>query len=68
MMTPSVLTQLIEEEEILLTPMGTHGPKIRTTETTMVEEEALDLKETLLNSLKATEARPWSSWSLSKGS
>jgi hypothetical protein len=68
MMTPSVLTQLVEEEEIPLTPMGTHGLKVRTTETIMVEEEALDLKEILLNSLKVIEARPWSSWSLSKGS
>ena len=67
MMIPSVLTQLVMEEEILLTPMGTHGPKIRMAETTMVEEEALDLKETLLNTLKATEARPWISWSPSKG-
>jgi hypothetical protein len=68
MMIPSVLTQLVEEEEIPLTPMGTHGLKIRTIETIMDEEEGLDWKGTLLNSLKATEARPWSSWSLSKGS
>jgi hypothetical protein len=68
MMTPSVLTQLIEEEEIPLTPMGTHGPKTRTIETIMEEEEDLDLKGTLLNSLKVIEAKPWSSWSLSKGS
>jgi len=68
MMIPSVPTQPVVEEEIPLTPMGTHGPRIRTTGTTMEEEEGLDLKGTLLNSLKATEARPWSSWSLSKGS
>jgi hypothetical protein len=68
MMTPTVLTQLVEEEEIPLTPIGTHGLKIRTTETIMVEEEALDLKEILLNTSKATEARPWTSWSPSKGS
>ena len=68
MMIPSVLTQPDVEEEILLTPMGTHGLKIRMTEAIMVEEEALDLKEILLNSLKVIEARPWSSWSLSKGS
>jgi hypothetical protein len=68
MMIPSVLTQLVEKEEIHPTPMGTHGLKIRTTEMIMVEEETLDLKEILLNSLKAIEARPWSSWSLSKGS
>jgi hypothetical protein len=59
MMIPSVLTQPSVEEEILLTPMGTHGLKIRMTGTTMVDEEALNLKETLLNTLKVTEARPW---------
>jgi hypothetical protein len=68
MMIPSVLTQPDVEEEIPLTPMGTHGPKTRMIETIMEAEEDLDLKKTLLNSLKATEARPWSSWSLSKGS
>jgi hypothetical protein len=68
MMTPTVLTLPVEEEEILLTPMGTHGLKIRMTGTTMVDEEALDLKEILLNTLKAIEARPWTSWSPSKGS
>jgi hypothetical protein len=69
MMTiPLVLTQPVEEEEILLTPMGTHGLRIRTTEMTMVEEEALDSKETLLNTLKAIEARLWTFWSPSRGS
>jgi len=48
MMIPLVPTQPDIEEEILLTPMGTHGLKIRMTETIMVEEGALDLKETLL--------------------
>jgi hypothetical protein len=61
MMIPSVLTQLIMEEEILLTPMGTRGLKIRTIETIMVDEEALDLKGTLLNTLKAIEAELWTS-------
>jgi hypothetical protein len=61
MMTPTALTLPVEEEEILLTPMGTHGLRIRTTETIMEEEGGLDLKETLLSSLRATEARPWSS-------
>jgi hypothetical protein len=55
------------EEDILPTPMGTHRLKTRTTETTMVEEEAPNLKETLQNTLKATEARPWTSWSPSRG-
>jgi hypothetical protein len=68
MMIPSVLTQPDVEEEILLTPMGTHGLKIRTTETIMVEEKALDSKETLLNTLKEIEARPWISWSPLRGS
>jgi hypothetical protein len=68
MMTPSVLTPHVIEEEILLTPMGTHGLKIRTTGTTTVDKEALDLKETLPNTLKATETRPWTSWSPSRGS
>jgi hypothetical protein len=68
MMIPTVLTLPVKEEEILLTPMGTHRLKIRTTEMIMVEEEALDLKEILLNSSKVIKARPWSSWSLSKGS
>ena len=58
-MIPSVLTQLIMEEEILLTPMGTRGLKIRTIETIMVDEEALDLKGTLLNTLKVIEAELW---------
>jgi hypothetical protein len=62
MMIPSVPTQPDVEEEILLTPMGTHGLKIRTTETIMVEEEALNLKEILLNTSKEIEARPWTSW------
>jgi hypothetical protein len=44
MMIPSVLTQPDVEEEILLTPMGTHELKIRMTETIMVEEKALDSK------------------------
>jgi hypothetical protein len=61
MMTPTVLTQPVKEEEIPLTPMQTHGLRIRTTETIMEEEEGLDLKETPLNSLKAIEAKPWSS-------
>jgi hypothetical protein len=64
MMTPSVLTLPDMEEEILLTPMGTHGLKIRMTGTTTVDEEALDLKEILLNTFKATEARLWTSWLL----
>jgi hypothetical protein len=68
MMILSVLTQPDVEEEIPLTPIGTHGPKTRTIETIMEEEEDLNLKGTLLNSLKAIEVRPWSSWSLSKGS
>jgi hypothetical protein len=68
MMIPSVLTLHVMEEEILLTPIGTHGLKIRTTGTIMVDEEALDLKEILLNTSKATEARPWTSWSPSRGS
>jgi len=45
MIIPSVLTQPIVEEEILPTPMGTHGPKIRITEMITVDKEALDLKE-----------------------
>jgi hypothetical protein len=68
MMIPSVLIQPIVEEEILLTPMEIHGLKIRMTGMTIVDEEALDLKETLPNSSKAIEARPWNSWSLSRGS
>jgi hypothetical protein len=68
MMTPTVLTPPVEEEEILLTLMGIHGLKIRMTETITVEEEAPDLKETLLNILKEIEAKPWTSWSPSKGS
>jgi hypothetical protein len=68
MMIPTVLTLPDEEVETLPTPMGTHGLKTRTTEMIMVEEEALDLKEILLNSSKVIKARPWSSWSLSKGS
>jgi hypothetical protein len=68
MMILSVLTPPDAEEEILQTPMGTHGLKIKMTGTTMVDEEALDLKEILLNTLKATEARPWISWSPSRGS
>jgi hypothetical protein len=42
MMTLLVLTQPVVGEEILLTPMGTHGPKIRTIETIMEKEEGLD--------------------------
>ena len=61
MMIPSVLTQPIMEEEILLTPMGTHGLKFRTTETIMVDKEVLDSKGTLLNTLKAIEAELWTS-------
>jgi hypothetical protein len=61
MMIPLVLTQPVVEEEILLTPMGTYGPKTRTIETITEEEEGLDWKGTPLNSLKATEAKPWSS-------
>ena len=67
MMIPSVLTQPIVEEEILLTPMEIHGLKIRMTGMTMVDEEALNLKEILLNTFKATEARLWTSWLHSKG-
>ena len=61
MMIPLVLTQPIVEEEILLTPMGTHGPKIRMIEMIMVDKEALDLKGALLNSLKVIKAKPWTS-------
>jgi hypothetical protein len=68
MMIPSVLTQPDVEEEILLILMGTHGLKTRTTETIMEEEEALDSKGTLLNTLKVTEARPWTFWLPSKDS
>jgi hypothetical protein len=68
MMIPSVLTPHIMEEEILLTPMGTHGLKIRTTGTTTVDEKALDLKEILPNTSKVTETRPWTSWLPSRGS
>ena len=68
MIIPSVLTQPVVEEEILLTPIGTHGLKIRMTETITVDEEALDLKEILLNTSKEIEAGLWISWSLSKGS
>jgi hypothetical protein len=68
MMIPSVLTPHVMEEEILLTPIGTHEPKIRMTEMITVDEEALDLKETLLNTLKVTETKPWASWSPSRGS
>jgi hypothetical protein len=39
---PLVLTQPVVGEEILLTPIGTHGPKIRTIETIMEKEEGLD--------------------------
>ena len=68
MMTPIVLTLPVEEEEIPLTPMGTHERKIRMTETIMAEEEALDSKETLLNTLKVIEARLWTFWLPSRGS
>jgi hypothetical protein len=68
MMTPSVLTQPIVEKETLLTHMGTYGLKIRTTETIMVDKEALDSKETLWNTSKAIEAGLWISWLPSKGS
>jgi hypothetical protein len=47
MMIPSVLTQPDVEEEILLTPMGTHGLKIRMTGMTMADKEGLNLKGTL---------------------
>jgi hypothetical protein len=67
MMTPLVLTQPVVEEEILLTPMGTHGLKIGMTKMIMMEEKALDSKEILLNTLKEIEARPWISWSPSRG-
>jgi hypothetical protein len=68
MMIPSVLTQPDVEEEILLTPMGTHGLKIRMTGMTIVDKEGLNLKGTLQNTSKVIEARPWISWSPSKGS
>ena len=68
MMTPTVLTLHVTEEEILLTLIGTHGLKIRMTEMIMVDEGAPNLKGTLLDSLKAIEARPWSPCSLSKDS
>jgi hypothetical protein len=67
MMIPLVLTQLVMEEEILPTPMGTRGPRIRMTEMTMEDEEAHDLKETLWNTLKVIETKLWTSWSPSKG-
>jgi hypothetical protein len=56
MMISSVLTQPVKEEKTLLTPMETHGLKIRMTETIMVDEEALNLKGILLNTLKVIEA------------
>jgi hypothetical protein len=68
MMIPSVLIQPVEEEETLLTPMGTHGLKTRMTETIMVEEEALDSKGILQNTSKAIKVRPWTFWSPSRGS
>jgi hypothetical protein len=40
MMIPSVPTQPIVEEEILLTPMATNRLRTRMTETIMVDEEA----------------------------
>jgi hypothetical protein len=46
MMIPTVLTLPDKGAETLLTPMGTHGLKTRTTEMIMAEEEALDSKET----------------------
>jgi hypothetical protein len=61
MMIPLVLTQPVVEEEILPTPMGTHGPKTRMIEMIMEQEEGPDWKGTPLNSLKVTEAKPWSS-------
>ena len=61
MMTPTVLTLPVEEAEILLTLIGTHGPRIRMIETIMEEEEDLDSKEILLNTLKAIEAKLWTS-------
>jgi hypothetical protein len=68
MMIPTVLTLPDEGVETLPTSMGTHGLKTRTTEKIMVEEEARDLRETLQNTLKAIEVRPWTSWSPSKDS
>jgi hypothetical protein len=68
MMIPSALTQPAEEEEILLTHIGTHGLKIRMIGMIMVGEEALDLKEIPLNTSKEIKARPWTSWSPSRGS
>jgi hypothetical protein len=68
MMTPLVLTQPIVEKETLLTHMGTHGLKIRTTETVMVDKEALNSKETLRNTSKVIEAGLWISCLPSKGS
>jgi hypothetical protein len=59
MMIPSVLTQLIVEEEIPLIPIGTHGPKIRMIRMIMVDEEGPDLKGTPRNTLKVIETRLW---------
>jgi hypothetical protein len=59
MMIPSVLTQPDMEEEILLTPMGTHRLKIRMTGMIMVDKEGLDLRETPWNTLKAIETGLW---------
>ena len=42
MMTPTVLTLLVEEAETLPTLMRTLGPKIETIEMTTVAEEAPD--------------------------
>jgi len=67
MMIPLVLTQPIEEEEIPLTPMGTHGLKIRMTGMIMVDKEVPDLRAILLNSLKVIAVRLWTSLLPSKG-
>jgi hypothetical protein len=61
MMTPTVLTPHIVEEETLLIPMGTYGLKIRMTGMITVDEEALDSKGIPLNTSKATKTRPWTS-------
>jgi hypothetical protein len=68
MMIPTVLILPVEEGEILLTPMGTLGPKFRMTGMITEDEEAPDLKVIPLNTLKAIEAKLWTSWSHSRGS
>jgi hypothetical protein len=42
MMIPTVLTWPVEQEETLLTPMGTPGLKTKMTEMIMVDEEVPD--------------------------